>query len=38
MSFLVVYIIVAIPASWVIDTYGFRVGVGIKLFSQRFPS
>jgi cyanate permease len=29
MSFMVVYIIVAIPASWVIDTYGFRVGVGI---------
>jgi cyanate permease len=29
MSFMVVYIVVAIPASWVIDTYGFRVGVGI---------
>jgi len=29
MSFMVVYIIVAIPASWVIDTYGIRVGVGI---------
>jgi cyanate permease len=29
MSFMVVYIIVSIPASWVIDTYGFRVGVGI---------
>ncbi|MCO6453541.1 MAG: MFS transporter [Caldilineales bacterium] len=29
MSFMVVYIIFAIPASWVIDTYGIRVGVGL---------
>ena len=29
MSFLIVYIIVSIPASWVIDTYGIRVSVGI---------
>ena len=29
MSFMIVYIIVSIPASWVIDTYGVRVGVGI---------
>ncbi len=29
MSFMIVYIFVSIPASWVIDTYGFRVGVGI---------
>jgi cyanate permease len=29
MSFMVVYIFVSIPASWVIDTYGFRVAVGI---------
>ena len=29
MSFMVVYIIVSIPASWVIDNYGIRVGVGI---------
>ncbi len=29
LSFMVVYIFVSIPASWVIDTYGFRVGVGI---------
>jgi len=29
MSFMIVYIFVAIPASWTIDTYGFRVGVGI---------
>lgn len=29
LVFLVVYIVVSIPASWVIDTYGIRVGVGI---------
>jgi cyanate permease len=29
MSFMLVFIFVSIPASWVIDTYGFRVGVGI---------
>jgi MFS family permease len=29
MSFMIVYLFVSIPASWVIDTYGFRVGVGI---------
>ena len=29
MSFMIVYIFVSIPASWTIDTYGFRVGVGI---------
>jgi MFS family permease len=29
MSFMIVYIIVSIPASWVIDTYGIRLGVGI---------
>jgi len=29
MSFMIVFIIVSIPASWVIDTYGIRVGVGI---------
>ena len=29
MSFMIVYILVSIPASWVIDTYGIRVGVGI---------
>jgi len=28
-SFMLVYIIVSIPASWVIDTYGFRVAVGL---------
>jgi len=29
MSFMIAYIIVSIPASWVIDTYGFRMAVGI---------
>ncbi len=28
MSFMVVYIVVSIPASWVIDKYGIRTGVG----------
>jgi cyanate permease len=28
MSFMLVYVLVSIPASWVIDTYGIRVGVG----------
>jgi cyanate permease len=29
MCFMIVYIVVSIPASWVIDKYGIRVGVGI---------
>ena len=29
LSFMAVYILVSIPASWIIDTYGVRVGVGI---------
>jgi sugar phosphate permease len=29
LSFMVVYILVSFPASWVIDTYGIRIGVGI---------
>jgi MFS family permease len=29
MSFMIAFIPLSIPASWVIDTYGFRVGVGI---------
>jgi len=29
MSFMIVYIVVSIPASWLIDTYGFRLAVGI---------
>jgi cyanate permease len=29
MSFMIVFIVVSFPASWVIDTFGIRVGVGI---------
>ncbi len=29
MCFMIVYLIVSIPASWIIDTYGIRKGVGI---------
>lgn len=29
LSFLIAYLVVSIPASWVIDTYGFRLAVGI---------
>jgi cyanate permease len=29
MSFMIVYVVVSIPASWIIDKYGIRVGVGI---------
>jgi sugar phosphate permease len=29
MSFMIVYIVISIPASWAIDTYGIRIGVGI---------
>ncbi|MEZ5001078.1 MAG: MFS transporter [Bacteroidales bacterium] len=28
MSFMVVYLVVSIPASWIIDTYGIRKGIG----------
>jgi sugar phosphate permease len=28
MCFMIVYIIVSVPASWIIDTYGIRTGVG----------
>jgi cyanate permease len=28
MIFMIVYLVVSIPASWVIDTYGIRIGVG----------
>jgi cyanate permease len=28
MCFMIVYIIVSIPASWIIDKYGIRIGVG----------
>ncbi len=29
MSFMIAYLFLALPASWVIDTYGFRAAVGI---------
>lgn len=29
MSFMVIYIVVALPAAWAIDTWGFRTAVGI---------
>ncbi len=29
MSFMIVYVIISIPASWLIDTYGVRIAVGI---------
>jgi len=29
LSFLIAYLVVSIPASWLIDTYGFRVAVGL---------
>jgi len=29
MSFMIVYVVISIPASWAIDTYGIRVAVGI---------
>jgi len=29
MSFMIVYLFVSVPASWIIDTYGIRIGVGI---------
>jgi cyanate permease len=28
MSFMIVYLVISIPASWIIDTYGIRKGVG----------
>jgi MFS family permease len=29
MSFMIVFIFTSIPASWVIDTYGIRIGIGV---------
>jgi cyanate permease len=28
MCFMIVYLVVSMPASWIIDTYGIRIGVG----------
>ncbi|HUX95306.1 MAG TPA: MFS transporter [Bacteroidales bacterium] len=37
MSFMIVYVAVSIPASWIIDKYGIRIGVGTgALFTGVF--
>ena len=37
MCFMIVYIAVSVPASWIIDKYGIRIGVGIgALFTGLF--
>lgn len=37
MCFMIVYLLVSIPASWIIDTYGIRTGVGIgAIFTGLF--
>jgi MFS family permease len=36
MSFMIVFIVISIPASWVIDTYGIRIGVGIGAILTGF--
>jgi cyanate permease len=37
MCFMIVYIVVSIPASWIIDKYGIRIGVGIgAVFTGTF--
>lgn len=37
MCFMIVFIIFSLPASWVIDTYGLRIGVGIgAVFTGAF--
>jgi len=36
MSFMVVFILFSIPASWIIDTYGLRIGVGIGALLTGF--
>lgn len=37
MCFMIVYLFVSIPASWIIDTYGIRIGAGIGvIFTALF--
>ena len=36
MSFMIVYVVISIPASWAIDTYGIRVAVGIGVALTGF--
>jgi len=35
MIFMIVYLAVSIPASYVIDTYGIRIGIGIGAGAHR---
>ena len=35
MCFMIVYVVVSIPASWIIDKYGIRIGVGIRCSIYR---
>ncbi len=34
MCFMIVYLVCVCPASWIIDTYGIRAGVGTVLCSR----
>ncbi len=36
MSFMIVYMVVSIPASWIIDTYGIKIGAGIGALLTGF--
>ncbi len=36
MIFMIVYLVVSVPASWIIDTYGIRTGVGIGALLTGF--
>ena len=36
MIFMIVYIVISIPASWMIDTYGIRAGIGTGVFLTGF--
>jgi cyanate permease len=36
MSFMIVYLVISIPASWIIDTYGIRIGVGTGVVLTGF--
>ena len=36
MSFMIVYMFVSIPASWIIDTYGIKIGAGIGALLTGF--
>ena len=38
MSFMIAYLFLALPASWVIDAYGFRAAVGIGVVLTASPA